>query len=81
MCRKYATPKPKVYVVVIKDTRFGVEAEVFDDSTSAVDYARNHAKNYAYLPEDVEEQDIDGLVCYIRYHPESVVFVVEKEMK
>ena len=81
MCRQGAPAKSKVYVVILRDTHFGTEAEVFYDSISAINYARSHALNYAVDLDDVVEQDIDGTLYYARYHPDSSVWVVEKEMK
>jgi 2C-methyl-D-erythritol 2,4-cyclodiphosphate synthase len=71
----------KVYALIIDDRHSDTDVQVFSIAEAAVDAANAIATKYAYRPEDIQGENIDGFLLWIRYGVEGDhVAVVEREL-
>lgn len=71
----------KVYALIIDDRHSDTDVQVFSTPESAVDAANAIATEYALRPEDIQGENYDGFLLWIRYGVEGDhVAVLEREL-
>lgn len=69
-----------IYIAMVDDRHVDPEPHPFSTADAAIAYAKAACDEYAWHPEDIEEEPIDGWLYYARYGEDSSVWVVAKQL-